>query len=332
MLFKIKNISMVIVLLLAFSISLNAEVSVKVKDLCYFDGMKENQLFGYGLVVGLQGTGDKNSPLLNSSLKNVLKTLGLDGDGLKTKNSAAVIITVKLPSVVRVGDKLDVTVSSIGDAKSLVGGVLIQSPLRGADGKIYLAAQGHLSVPKGSGKQIKTVAVVSNGGIIERGISQQIIKNNILSMVLKNWDYTTAYAIQKAVNEKYPNIKINIKENGKIDLDLKNSKNVSEIISDIENMEVEASTKAVVVINERDGTVVSGGDVKLSKAMVSRGTFKIEIEDSDSVSYASSIKDGSTIADFVDSMNAIGATTADIIAILKALKSSGALHAELVVR
>ena len=329
---KIKLFLVVISIITSSSIMTYGEVNVKIKDLCYFDGMKENQLFGYGIVVGLQGTGDKNSPLLNSSLKNVLKTLGLDANKLKTKNSAAVIITVKLPSVVRVGDKLDVRVSSIGDAKSLVGGVLIQSPLRGADGKTYLVAQGPLSVSKGSGKQIKTVAVVSNGGIIERGISQQIIKNNIMSMVLRNWDFTTAYAIQKAVNEKYPNIEIKIQENGKIELNLKNNKNVSQIISDIENIEVEASTKAVIIINEADGTVVSGGNVKLSKAMVSRGSLKIEIEDSDKIHYSSAIKDGATISDFVETMNAIGAKTEDIIAILKALKSSGALHAELVVR
>ena len=334
-----------------------ANVSVKVKDLSFIDGLKENQVYGYGLVVGLQGTGDtKKSPLTKSSLKNLLKNLGMEGDDVTSANTAAALVTGNLPAFVRVGDRIDVTVSSVGDAKSLEGGILVQTPLRGADGQIYAAAQGTLSLSRTGGaggnasgrRTVRTVAQVPGGAMVEKELDPDIVFEvkktdkpagdaaadtvKMIFIVLKEWDYSVADAIIKAVAAKYPDSKPWMTTGGKIGIHLVESVGLPEFISSIENIEVTPAYKARVVVNERDGTIVTGGEVKLSAAMVSREGLTVEIKETGKKSSAAELKDSASVKDLVDSMNAIGATTADIIAILKALEASGALHAELIVR
>lgn len=325
---------------LAVPAMLAAEVKVKVKDIASIDGLKENQVFGFGLVVGLQGTGDSKSMLTQSSLKNLLKNMGLSEDeNIKASNTAAVLLTAKLPPFVRVGDKVNVTVSSLGDAKSLEGGTLIQSPLRGADDKIYAVAQGPLSIeePSKGKKNIRTAGRIIGGGIIEREIDTEIVVENGISLVLYSWDFSAADQILKAAAEKYPESKPAVVKGGKIRLLLPPNISVAEFIAGVQSIEITPGNPAKVVVNEKDGTIVMGGEVKISEAVVSKEGLVIKVEakkqkgaaDRGSVAL---IKDTSTVKDLVDSLNYIGASTRDIIAILKALKDAGALHAELIVR
>lgn len=313
----------------------NAQVSVKVRDIAFIDGLKENQVFGYGIVVGLQGSGDsKKSPIAQSSLQSLLKNLGLDGSEIATKNTAAVLLTAQLPAFVRVGDRVDITVSSIGDARSLEGGVLVQSVLKGGDNNVYVAAQGQLSIQKSrdGGRGVRTVASVQGGGLVEREISSDVVNSGSLSLVLKNWDYSVASSIIKEITAKYPESKPEVTSGGKIKLILPEKVNISEFISAVENIEVTPVYRARVVINERDGTIVTGGEVKISEAMVSREGVTVEIAGSDKKNSAVLLKEAATVKDLVDAMNSMGAGTRDIIAILKALKEAGSLHADLVVK
>ena len=311
-----------------------SEISVKIKDLGSIDGLKENQVYGYGLVVGLQGTGDTKSPLTQATLKNLLKNLGMENDEIESRNTAAVLVTAQLPPFVRIGDRVDITVSSLGDAKSLEGGILVQSPLRGADNLAYVAAQGPLSVPgNGNGRRsVKTVAVISNGGVVERGIKPEIVVNDSIFLVLRHWDYSMADRIIKAITEKYSGIEPVMTDNGKIRVPIKKDMGLPEFIASIESIEIAPSLKARVVVCERDGTIVTGGEVRISGSMVSRKGMTIEIENSGKKVSASMIEESATVKGLVDALNSIGATTGDIIAILKALKAAGALHAELIVR
>jgi len=189
--------------------TLEAEVPVKIKNLCFIDGYKINQVYGYGLVVGLQGTGDSKSSLTKNSLKNVLNSIGLQDENPSTKNTAAVIISAIVPPNLRIGEKVDVYVSSIGDAKSLAGGVLIQSPLRGADGNIYIVAQGKVAFPAGEDRRsgVKTSGIITGGGIAEREIKPDFLvrtadNKDAIQLVLKSWDYSTADKILKALKKK----------------------------------------------------------------------------------------------------------------------------------
>ncbi len=323
-------------LLMVFTLSagLRAEVTVKIRDISFISGLKYNQLYGYGLVVGLQGTGDSKSTITKSSLKNLLKNFGMEGDDVVSKNSAAVLLTAQLPPFVRVGDRIDITVSSIGDAKSLEGGILIQSPLKGADNVIYAVVQGALAlqVPEGGrGRGVRTVAVIKGGGVIEREIIPRIVNNNSILMVLKNWDYTLANAVIKAIASRFPDSKPGL-VNGKIRISIKKETNIPEFVSAIQNLEITPAVKARIVINERTGTIAAGGSVKISEAMVSREGITVEITGSGKKGSASLIRDTGSVKDLVDMLNSIGASTSDIIEILKALQDAGALYAELIIK
>lgn len=310
-------------------------LSVKIRDIAYIDGVKENQVFGFGLVVGLQGTGDSRSTLVESSLKSLLKNIGIVEEGAyKSKNIAAVLLTAKLPAFAVVGDRLDVSVSSIGDAKSLEGGILIQSPLMGGDGQTYVVCQGSLSFPsvKQGARQIKTTAVVVNGGIVEREVVPEIIADNSISLVLKTWDFTVADNIIKAVSARYPGSRPRIEDNSRIRIGIPENTNPAEFISGIEGIEVTPSFEARVVINEKDGTIVMGGDVKISEVLVSKDGMTIRVEKTGESASAAAFKESATVKDIVESLNYLGASTRDIISILKAVKEAGALHANLIIK
>lgn len=316
-----------------------AEIPVKIKNLSFIDGYKPNQVYGYGLVVGLAGTGDSKSNLTKSSLKNMLNSIGIQETNPSTKNTAAVMISATIPPHLRLGEKIDVYVSSVGDAKSLNGGILIQSPLKGADGNIYVVAQGKLSFPSGEDRRssVKTSGLIVSGGIVEKEIKPEFIikttdDKEALNLVLNRWDYSTADRIMKTLKKKLKNSEVSLSENGKILVTIDKDIPLSEFISSIENVEIVPESNAVIVVNERDGTIVTGGNVSISEAMISKKGMMIQVENSDKKVNAAYIKDAATVKDLVDSLNAVGATTEDIISILKALKDSGALHAELIVR
>jgi len=330
---KRKIILFLVVVLLPASF-LAGEISVKIKDLTFLDGMKENQVFGFGIVVGLPGTGDSKSSLTRTSLKNFLKSLGMEGDEFVSKNSAAVLVTASLPPYARIGDRIDVKVSSIGDAKSLAGGILIQSPMKGADGKIYAVAQGPLRVADvKNGRTIKTVASVKEGALVEKSITPEVVfEKKHIQFVLKDPDFGVANRIVEAIKKQYKEIKPLMTSSGKIQVPVKNDISLQEFISTIENLEVLAGEKARVVINERSGTIVAGGNIKISRSMVSREGMLVQIGEEEAKRAASMIKDSSTVKELVDALNAIGASTRDIIEILKALKTAGSLHAELIIK
>ncbi|MCU0822717.1 MAG: flagellar basal body P-ring protein FlgI [Spirochaetes bacterium] len=331
---KIKIFILFTIIILYFFSHVHAEITVKIRDIADIDGLKENQVYGFGLVVGLQGTGDSKSLLIQTSLQNLLKNLGLaDDQNYKSKNIAAVLLTAKLPPFVRIGDRVNVSVSSIGDAKSLAGGTLIQSPLRGADGINYVVAQGPLSLRAVSGgvKAVKTDGNIVNGGIIEKEIIPEFVNNNTVGLILKNWDFTEAINIIKIVSEKYPASNPAIENGGKINMTVPAGVKPVEFISEIENLEITPSFAARVVINESDGTIVMGKDVKISESVISKEGLTVKIAGGTKVNVAS-ISEAATVKDLVESLNYVGASTRDIIAILKALKDAGALHANLIVR
>jgi len=333
------NKSLLIVLIAFISLNLNAEIPVKVKNICFIDGYKTNQAYGYGIVVGLQGTGDSKSNLTKNSLKNLFASMGLQETNPVTKNTAAVIISATLPPNLRVGEKIDISVSSVGDAKSLAGGILVQSPLKGGDGLIYVVAQGKISFPSGENMRssVKTAGIVVGGGVVEKEIKPDFVfktadNKDFLFLVLNKWDYSTADKLIKALKKKLKNSEVTSGDNGRISITIDTGIPLPEFISNIENIEVVPETRATVVINEKDGTIVTGGNVTISEAMVSRRGMIVQIENSDKKISASILKDSSTVKDLVDSLNAVGANTEDMISILKALKDSGALHADLVIK
>jgi flagellar P-ring protein precursor FlgI len=328
-----------IIITFFIALNLNAEVPVKVKNISFIDGYKINQVYGYGIVVGLQGTGDTKSALTKKSLKNMLSSMGLQDTSPVTKNTAAVIISAVLPPNLRVGEKVDVNISSVGDAKSLAGGVLVQSLLKGGDGQVYVVAQGKISFPTGETvrNQVKTAGVIIGGGIAEREIKPEFIfkrtdGKELLYLVLNKWDYSTADKLIKELRKKLKNSEISSAENGRIGITINPDIPFVEFISEIENIEIVPENRAVVVINEKDGTIVTGGNVTISEAMVSRRGMIVQIEKSEKKHSASVIKEASTVKDLVDSLNTVGANTEDIISILKALKDSGALHADLIIK
>jgi flagellar P-ring protein precursor FlgI len=320
-------------------VCLLAEVSVKIKNISFIDGYKPNQIYGYGLVVGLQGTGDSKSNLTRNSLKNLLSSMGLQDIAPVTKNTAAVIISATVPPNLRVGEKIDVYVASVGDAKSLAGGVLVQSSLKGGDGIVYAVAQGKIILPSGENQRtsIKTSGMIAGGGVVEKDIKPEFIfktadNKDCIYLVLSKWDYSSADKLIKALKEKLSNSEIGLGENGKISITIDDSIPLTEFIASIEDIEIVPEFKATVVVNEKDGTIVTGGNVTISDAMVSRKGMTIQIEHSNKKLSASFLKESATVKDLVDSLNAVGANTEDIISILKALKDSGALHADLIVK
>jgi len=329
-------------LLLAY-ITAYPAITLKLRDLIFIDGFRDNQVLGYGLVVGLQGTGDTKSVITESSLKNLLKNLGLNSDEtLASKNTAAVLLTAKLPPFARIGDRVDVTVSSIGNAKSLEGGILVQSPLKGADDNTYIVAQGQLSVPssKENKKGVKTVACITNGGLVERNIEPDFIKKDTVNLVLKDWDFSAANQIIESVKKMYPASNPAIEKGGKIKVTIPDGVRITEFISKIEEIDINPVYRSKIVINERDGTIVMGGDVKISEVMISREGLTVKIEGSATSGIGGEQKKGNalhmketaTIKDLVDTLNFAGASTKDTISILKALKDAGSIRSELIIK
>ncbi len=341
-------------------------IEVNLRDLVQIEGIRGNQLYGLGLVVGLNGTGDKMK-ITPQMLKNLIAKFNINPDvAIKPKNIATVMVTAELPPFAKPGDRVDVVVSSIGDAKSLQGGILLQTPLKAADGNVYVVAQGPVSVGgfafqtggggAGAQKNFPTVGRVVNGGIVENSVKTDFLIGGKVKLILKDPDFTTAAKIAKTINEKFNSLLAKAISPGEIvvNIPMKYKTYPVEFISILENLKVEPQIKARVVVNERTGTIVIGQDVKISKVAIAQGGISVVIQSNPQVSQPPPLSGGTTqtttqeslavaekkahfvmlpgeatVKELVDALNDIGVTPQDIISILQALKEAGALHADL---
>ena len=309
----------------------------RIKDLVTVKGVRDNPLIGYGLVIGLNGTGDGGGEITNTSLKKMFQTLGLNTQKeITSKNVAAVIVTAKLPAFGRVGQKVDVTVSSIGDASSLAGGTLLVTPLKGGDGNIYSVASGPLSVGgMKKGAKNGTTGRIPDGAVVERELEIAFNDKKSLRLALNTPDFTTAARIEKVLNQELGGKYATAADATTIDLIIPTQyeKKVVELIAQVENFRVVADLAARIVINERTGTLVAGGDITLKKVALSHGDLVLEVKGGDNPSGKPHsihvIERSTTINDLVKALNAIGTTPEDLISIFQALKQNGALVAEI---
>lgn len=340
--------------------------SARIKDIATVSGMRKNQLVGYGLVVGLSGTGDqRGSDFTVQSIYNMLDKMGVrvDKATLKPKNVAAVMVTAQMPVSSKAGSRLDVTVSSIGDSTSLLGGVLLVTPLKGIDGNIYAIAQGSVLVggvsAQGAGasvsKNITTVGIVPGGGNIERSVPFAFNDQPDLTLSLRSPDFSTATRLAKRVNESLGQAMATAIDAGTIRLAVppENQGNLAMLMASIENLDVTPDHRARVVVDEKTGTVVLGQNVQISPVAVTHGNLQIQIQESADVSQPLPFSDGRTVVtpetniavneenrklkmiegatlqELVEGLNALGATPRDLISVLRTLEASGALSADL---
>jgi flagellar P-ring protein FlgI len=322
-------------LLCALSLSAFGSAS-RIKDLVTIKGVRENPLIGYGLVIGLNGTGDGGGEITNSSLKKMFQTLGLNPQKeVTSKNVAAVIVTAKLPPFGRTGQKMDVTVSSIGDASSLAGGTLLVTPLKGGDGQIYAVANGPLSIGGiQKAKKLATTARIPEGGIIEKELDIAFNDRNAIRLALNKPDFTTAARVERTINQELGGKYATAADSATIDVIIPGNygRKVVELISNIENFKVIADNHARIVINERTGTLVAGGDIVLKRAAVSHGDLVLEVKgggDGSGKKALHLVEPTTTISELVKALNALGTTPDDLISIFQALKQNGSLVAEI---
>ena len=337
----------------------------RIKDVAKVQGVRSNQLVGYGLVVGLNGTGDsdKISEMIYSTI-TMLRRFGVtvNQSTLKSKNVAAVMVTASLPPFVREGDTIDITVSSVGDAKDIQGGTLLQTPLLAADGEVYAVAQGAVSTGgfvagTGSGsraqKNFPTVGTTPNGAIVERTVEDDLGQNGQISLSLVSADWTTASRIAGAINSRYGRI-AQAANPARIDIRVPGSyrANVVDFVAMIEELSITPDNVAKIVFNERTGTIVMGGNVSVDECAITQGGLSIRVARDMEVSQPAPFSYGTTmrvptetlevdelpsnsivmppttsINDIVGALNAVGATPRDCISILQAMKAAGAIHA-----
>lgn len=361
---------------LAALIFVNATASVsgpvRIKDLVEFDGVRGNDLVGYGLVVGLNGTGDgiRNAPFTEEIMTNILERLGVNvtGEQFRPKNVAAVFVTATLPPFSRTGSQIDVTVSAIGDAGSLLGGTLVMTPLNAADGEIYAVAQGTVlaggAVAEGNGANVTqgvpTSGVVPSGARIEREIDFNLQDLDSVRLALRDADFTTAARIEQAINNNFGRAVAQMLDAGTVALNVPatRTESVAHALGRIENIQVEPERKARVVVDQRSGTIVMGEDVRISRVAVSQGNLTLKVEEQPLVIQPNPFSDGqavvvprtnaeieeepgiglaeipeaTSLSTVIAGLNALGVSPRDMIDILKSIKASGALHAEFIVR
>ncbi|MDR1857790.1 MAG: flagellar basal body P-ring protein FlgI [Desulfovibrio sp.] len=339
---------------------------VRIKDIATFSGVRDNQLIGYGLVVGLAGTGDKKDSVFTiSSMKNMMDRMGIgvSSTALKIKNVASVMVTARMPVSAKPGTRLDVNVASVGDATSLTGGVLLQTALKGVDGNTYCLAQGALTVggisaggaAATSSKNISTVGVIPGGGIVERGIPFEFNQQDRLTLNMRQADFSTAQQIAERMNAAMggPYARAVDAMSVQVDVPPQYKNNLVPLMASVENLDISPDVAAKVVVDEKTGTVVLGRDVRISRAAVAHGNLQITVRESEQVSQPGPFSqgetvvtpqtdlnvreesrrlhmvEGATLQELVDGLNAIGATPRDLISILRTLQASGSLHAVL---
>jgi flagellar P-ring protein precursor FlgI len=341
----------------------------RVKDVASVEGVRDNQLIGYGIVVGLRGTGDSQQTVFPiQTLISTLERMGVNLQQspqlstMRTQNMASVFIAATLPAFARPGNKLDITVSSAGDARSLEGGLLLLTPLYGPDGQIYAQAQGPLVLggyavaSNGNIKQYNhpTTARVPDGAMVERSVPLDLSKMRTLSLLLNDADFRTAELMAAAINKEIARPVAHAVDSRRITLEVQSSEDVPAFLAQIESVEVETYPRAKVVVNERTGTVVIGGDVRLQPVSILHGGLSVNVVTEYQVSQPNpfgqgttqvvpqttiqaqdqpanriELKQGATVDTLVGNLQQIGATARDIISILQAMKEAGALEAEL---
>lgn len=340
---------------------------IRIKDLVEFDGVRGNDLVGYGLVVGLNGTGDglRNAPFTEEIMANLLERLGANvtGEEFRPKNVAAVFVTAQLPPFARAGGRIDVTVSAIGDAKSLLGGTLVMTPLNGADGQIYAVAQGTIIaggiVAEGDAARVTqgvpTAGVIPSGARVEREVEFDFAGLSSLRLALKSADFTTAARIEQAVNAEFGGRVAEMTDAGTVAVDIAATgmRSPAHVLARLEGILVQPETRARVVVDQRSGTIVMGADVRISRVAVAQGNLTLRVEESPLVSQPNPFAEGETVvvprsnaeiakdgtglaevrggtdlAEVVAGLNALGVAPHDMIDILKSINAAGALHAE----
>lgn len=318
---------------LIISLSAFSKMS-RLKDLVHVKGVRENPVIGYGLVIGLNGTGDGGGEIVNNSLKRMFQKLGLNPQKeVSSKNVASVIVTAKLPAFGRIGQSLDINVSSIGDASSLAGGTLLVTPLKGGDGKVYAVASGNISIGGlVKGKAFPTTGTIANGATIEREINFAFNEKKSIRLSLVNPDFTTSARVEKTINQELGGKYATSVDATTIDLivPVHYQRKVVQLMAILENFKVHSDQKAKIVINERTGTIVAGGEVVIRPVAVSHGDLSIEVKGGNGgPDRMYNIDKKTTLNDLVKSLNAFGATPEDLISIFQALKRNGALVGEI---
>lgn len=356
------------VLSLLFVVSADA-AQVRLKTIAKIKGVRENQLIGYGLVVGLERTGDTERVVSTlQSITNMLSQFGIviSPSQIRTQNVAAVMVTAQLPPLLKSGDQIDVTVSSIGDARSLQGGTLLLTPIQGPDGQVYAVAQGPLAVGGFSDDtgefplvQVNhtTVGRVPNGALVEREVPSTFIDNNTISVLLDHPDFGQAALVTQALNQQFGETVAKAVDGGQIDVKIPYNyqDNVVDFLGAVEDVSVATdSTANRVVVNEKTGTVVLGQDVRIDAVAIAHGNLRLVVKKTtqithdavfghDELTHSTTVSaedtgkkgnlvvlpEGATLMDVVEAVNAVGATPRDLISILQAVKEAGALHAEL---
>lgn len=365
---NVSNLLISLLLVLSLLLPSSAEAS-RIKELAELEGVRSNQLVGYGLVVGLDGTGDSASTRFTvQSLVNMMERLGVAVNPalVKVDNVAAVIVTADLPPFSRAGSTIDVSVASIGDADNLAGGTLLMTPLNAADGNVYAVAQGPLVVGSlafgGKAATVQknhpTSGRIPGGALIEREVPFVFGETDNLNYRLKNSDFTTVARMRDAVNQHFGTTLARSVDAGQLEIQVPDDfrDNVVEFVAQVEQLRVNPDTLARIVVNERTGTIVMGEGVRISTVAVSHGNLNLVISESARVSQPLPLSEGETvvvpeteievveeagnlvvmeqgvsIGDVASALNAIGATPRDLIAIFQAIKASGALYADLVV-
>jgi flagellar P-ring protein FlgI len=344
---------------------------IRLKDLVEFEGVRGNDLVGYGLVVGLNGTGDglRNAPFTEEIMSNLLERLGVNvtGESFRPKNVAAVFVTARLPAFARAGAQIDVTVSAIGDASSLLGGTLIMTPLNAADGQIYAVSQGTIIAggiaAEGDAARVvqgvPTAGIIPAGARVEREVAFDFAALTTLRLALRSADFTTAARIEAAINQEFGRTVSQMLDSGTVAIDLvaANMRSPAHAISRIENLSVSPETKARVVVDQRSGTIVMGAAVRISRVAIAQGNLTLRVEETPGVVQPNPFSEGETIvvprtdvsidqepgtglaevqagtdlSQVVAGLNALGVAPNDMIDILKSIHAAGALHAEFVV-
>jgi flagellar P-ring protein FlgI len=347
-----------------------ASGQVRIKDIADVEGVRDNQLVGYGMVVGLNGTGDKlnNNIFTLESLVGMLERLGVNTRdqiaSLTTKNVAAVMVTAELPAFARSGSRIDIAVASLGDATNLTGGILLVTPLMAADGEVYAVAQGALSTgaiaARGAASSVTrgvpTAARIANGATVEREIAYRMGKDAVVRFALRNPDLTTARRIAAAINGVLGPVS-KATDPRTVALELGN-RDPMDTLAAVENLRIQPDTPAIVVIDEASGTIVMGDNVRISTVAIAQGNLTIRVTETPEVSQPGPRSNGTTVTvprtdiqiddqhdkklgilssgptlrDLVASLNALGVGPRDLISILQAIKAAGALQADLEVR
>lgn len=363
---KIFTALMLICCIVSLTATVFAESApTRIKDIAKVQGVRSNQLIGYGLVVGLPGTGDSDDiqQMIYGTI-SMLNSFGITVDPtvLDSDNVAAVMVTATLPPFVREGDTIDVTVSSMGDAESIQGGTLLQTPLRAADGEVYAVAQGAVStggfIAGTGGNSVQanfpTVGTTVNGAIVERTVEDELGERGEISFSLSRSDFTTATRIAQAINSSYGGI-AHAANPGRVDINIPPyyRTRVVDFVSSIERLYITPDTVAKVVFNERTGTIVMGGNVSVDECAITQGGLSLRITRSMEASQPSPFSYGTSmitlneeveveeapahsivmpattsVSDIIGALNAVGASARDCISILQALKAAGAIHAD----